>query len=221
MDENQFDVVVIGTSLAESIVAAALAKAGLRVLHLDESSNYGGRDASLSVIDLHHFFLNPPKHITNLSAPVPISEELLRDSRHYAISLSPSIVSSTGPLVDALVASGVARYVPFKLLDAVGLYSQAAETGLNQSADGEQVRLVPASKEDVFKSKDLGLLQKRKLMKFLMSTATSDANQPPATPHLEVDQSNLRGYLTSKLVGLDNDIADAIAYALALSTDPN
>ncbi|KAG8828131.1 Rab proteins geranylgeranyltransferase component A [Serendipita sp. 401] len=222
MDENAFDIAVIGTSLAESIVAAALAKAGLRVLHLDESPNYGGRDASLSMIELHHFLLSPPGHITNLSAPIPISQELLRESRHYALSLSPSIVPSTGPLVDTLVGSGVARYVPFKLLDAVGLYShQGKEAGSNGPVNGEQVRLVPASKEDVFKSKDLGLLQKRKLMKFLLSTATSNTNQPTDTQPLGAQGAPFRQHLTSKAVGLDKDTADAIAYALALSQDPD
>jgi Rab proteins geranylgeranyltransferase component A len=175
---------------------------------LDKSETYGGRDASLSLMDLHHFILNPPADITDLSAPVPISADSLRQSRDYAISLTPSILSATGPMIDTLVSSGVARYVPFKLLDAVGLYDEAKA----------EVKTVPGSKEDVFKSKELGVLQKRKLMKFLMATATRDANKPEEPQN---NDEKFLDHLRGKNVGLDKDISNAIFYALALSTDTN
>ncbi|CCA66966.1 hypothetical protein PIIN_00803 [Serendipita indica DSM 11827] len=216
MSENDFDVVVLGTGLTESIVAAAIAKAGLRVLHLDESPYYGDRDASLSAIELHHLVMQPKAFMENVSAPVPIPEAVLRESRNYSFSLSPSISPSIGPFIDTLVKSGVARYVPFKLLDAVGLYSDTAERS-------SQVRLVPASKEDVFKSKELGLPQKRKLMKFLMGANSSERHPAPTQEGGESSptKTTFRDYLQSKEVGLDAGIADAIAYALALSTDAN
>ena len=42
-----FDLIVVGTGLPESIVAAAAAKAGHSVLHLDAAEQYGGVEASL------------------------------------------------------------------------------------------------------------------------------------------------------------------------------
>lgn len=45
---TEFDVVVIGTGLPESILAAACARSGQRVLHLDSRSYYGGNWASFS-----------------------------------------------------------------------------------------------------------------------------------------------------------------------------
>jgi len=60
-------------------------------------------------------------------------------------------------MIESLVGSGVSRYGGFKLLEGVGIYSA-----------GGQVKRVPSSKEDVFKDKDMGILDKRKLMKFLM-----------------------------------------------------
>ncbi|XP_070615848.1 rab proteins geranylgeranyltransferase component A 1 [Erythrolamprus reginae] len=45
---SEFDVVVIGTGLPESIVAAACARSGQRVLHVDSRNYYGGNWASFS-----------------------------------------------------------------------------------------------------------------------------------------------------------------------------
>lgn len=46
-EECQADVVVLGTGLCESICAAAFARAGQRVLHLDSADSYGGAWRSL------------------------------------------------------------------------------------------------------------------------------------------------------------------------------
>ncbi|CAJ1384395.1 unnamed protein product [Effrenium voratum] len=46
-EECQVDAVILGTGLPESICAAALARAGKKVLHLDASENYGGPWRSL------------------------------------------------------------------------------------------------------------------------------------------------------------------------------
>ena len=173
------------------------------MLHIDSSAEYGGRDTSLSLRDLVAFVERPPAqlHISKLSNPVRIPEHLLKRSRDYAISLSPSVLPATGPLITALVQSGVARYGAFKLLDAIGIY------GTNGTVD-----TIPASKEDVFKSKALSLIEKRKLMRFLMFASgdfeTSD---------------NLRGkehvafseFLKGPEFGLSAELASAVAYALA------
>ncbi|KAJ7310286.1 hypothetical protein JRQ81_007187 [Phrynocephalus forsythii] len=45
---SEFDVVVIGTGLPESIIAAACSRSGQRVLHVDWRSYYGGNWASFS-----------------------------------------------------------------------------------------------------------------------------------------------------------------------------
>ncbi|KAL4446312.1 hypothetical protein ABPG77_003119 [Micractinium sp. CCAP 211/92] len=52
IEPSDFDLVVIGTGLTESIVAAAAAKAGHSVLQLDPSDHYGGAWASLPLDEL-------------------------------------------------------------------------------------------------------------------------------------------------------------------------
>jgi RAB protein geranylgeranyltransferase component A len=173
------------------------------VLHIDSSADYGGRDASLSLKDLVAFVQRPPAqlHISKLSNPVPISEHLLNRSRDYAISLSPTVLPATGPLITALVQSGVARYGAFKLLDAIGVYR----------TDGG-VETIPASKEDVFKSKALSLIEKRKLMKFLMFASGDFDTSDTLRGKEDIAFSE---FLKGPDFGLSTELASAVAYALA------
>ena len=52
---SKFDVIVVGTGLTESIVAAAAARAGRKVLHLDTNAFYGARNATFNLHDLTHW----------------------------------------------------------------------------------------------------------------------------------------------------------------------
>lgn len=173
------------------------------MLHIDSSVDYGGRDASLSLRDLVAFIECPSAqlHISKLSNPVPISEHLLKRSRDYAISLSPSVLPATGPLITALVQSGVARYSAFKLLDVIGIYRSNG-----------RVETIPASKEDVFKTKALSLIEKRKLMKFLMFAS----GEFESSDTLRGKEKNaFAEFLKGPEFGLSADLASAVAYALA------
>ena len=84
MEDTGFDVLMIGTSLTESIVArmpsplipfpkvgtdyevwfdSALSKADVKVLHIDSSAEYGDQDTSLSLKDLVAFVERPPAQL--------------------------------------------------------------------------------------------------------------------------------------------------------------
>ena len=56
---TQFDVVVLGTGMVESIVAAAAARQGHSVLHLDNARYYGGQSQ-----DCVNFFDNFVSQVT-------------------------------------------------------------------------------------------------------------------------------------------------------------
>lgn len=108
-----------------------------------------------------------------------------------------------GPHIDSLVASGVSRYGQFKLLEKVAVYDRPG-----------YVQSVPGSKEDVFKSKELSLMDKRRLMRFLMFAAgefegkkeIEGKEQMPFLQYLRQDFS------------LNEKAANAIGYALAFCT---
>ena len=62
---------------------------------------------------------------------------------------------SRGPLVELLIATHISRYLEFKALDHTFLRI------------GNAWERVPSSKEDVFQSRLIGVVEKRMLMKFL------------------------------------------------------
>ncbi|CAN0366201.1 unnamed protein product, partial [Ectocarpus sp. 12 AP-2014] len=86
----------------------------------------------------------------------PGAADLVRLSRSFNLDLTSQVLLATGPAVDALVNSGVASYLEFKDMQALYLASDIAAP--TSSAAGA----------DVFGTKLLTPLEKRRLMKFLL-----------------------------------------------------
>lgn len=182
----------------------ALAKAGFRTLHVDESSHYGQNEASLSLDEFiewadHQSSSNNPQ-FASMSHSVGILQ-----SRQYSICLCPAIIPSIGPVISSLVSSGVSKYGGFRLLERVGIYHSS---GI--------IKNVPGTKEDVFKSKEISLVDKRRLMRFLMF-AVSDFE----------DKQELHGAhdtpfpeFLKTVFSLNDEIASAIVYSLAFCSSP-
>lgn len=148
-------------SSCKTVRGSALAKAGHSVLHIDENAYYGSNQATLSLHELDAWW--KAKELAggrpqDLDSP-ELPQSLLKQSRSYNLSLCPTLVPAVSPFVEALVRSGVAKYTGFKLLDAVAIYSQ---DGFKRTA---------AAKEEIFNDPTLSLVDKRKLMKFLMFAA--------------------------------------------------
>lgn len=192
------------------MVYSALSKAGFKVGHVDANPYYGGDDASLSVDELIRwadertsgaelssaYLDSQRKRFTHISYTGVVPPQ----SRQYAVSLCPTLIPSIGPLIDSLIASGVSRYGGFKLLEQVAVYES---TGV--------AKPVPGNKEDVFKSKELSLLQKRRLMRFLIF-AGGDFEDKPELQNLE--QTPFPAFLKDKF-SLDDTTIQAITYALS------
>ncbi|CAE6508948.1 unnamed protein product [Rhizoctonia solani] len=186
--ESHFDAVVVGTGLTQSIVAAALASINKPIIHIDESESYGGPHASLALSELSSF--DPTFHPSLIS-------------RQYSLSLTPHLIPATGPFIAALVNSGVSRYGSFVLPKRVVIRTQ------------EGFKNVPANKQDVFKDKAIGLVQKRRLIKFLMFASgefegSSELNGKETTPLLE---------FVREVFGIDKELAEALSYAVAFCVD--
>lgn len=191
--QQTFDLVVLGTGHAESIVAAAAARAGKAVLHVDASGHYGGAHAALSLRQFEELAFPPtvdPSDATPARAPLGVAALLharndglefvgepcrLPDSlrsvaSRFTIDVVPSLILSVGRSVDAMRGSGAASYAEFKSLDSAWVID-AAPSPSADSDDGTAEPLwafqkVPSSKADVFAA-PFGLLEKRQLMKFL------------------------------------------------------
>uniref|UniRef100_A0A665TFS9 Rab proteins geranylgeranyltransferase component A n=1 Tax=Echeneis naucrates TaxID=173247 RepID=A0A665TFS9_ECHNA len=210
---SEFDVVILGTGLAESVVAAACSRVGQRVLHLDRNSYYAANWASftfnglLTWIQQHHEESQPEEvqdwsslleegeeliylsysdstSISNLqqtadsegvepTADLPRPSaiqgqseasrkkisyaQLVKEGRQFNIDLVSKLMFSRGSLVDLLIKSNVSRYAEFKNVTRILTYRHG------------NVEQVPCSRADVFASRQLSVVEKRKLMRFLTS----------------------------------------------------
>jgi RAB protein geranylgeranyltransferase component A len=171
---------------------------------------YGGDEASLSLNELIQWAdgqssgaeLGSPSFTSKFTS-ISHSTSSLPHEQQYSISLSPSIIPSVGPLVSALVSSGVAKYGGFRLLEQVGIYDPSGV-----------VKTVPDSKEGVFKNKDISLIDKRRLMRFLMFSAgefegASELEGKDAIPFFD---------FLMKTFSLNEEMAHAIVYGLTYCT---
>lgn len=123
--------------------------------------------------------------------------------REYSIDLAHKAVYCTGRFIDLLVASGVHKYLEFKLLASSYIYSRASGKLLP----------VPASRSDIFQNKTLGPLDKRALMRFIKACTdgTLEAEvqgQAACQPFCDLLQRH----------GLTNaGLQDYVLYAIALA----
>ena len=88
-----------------------------------------------------------------------------RSIRSFALDSTPVFILASGLAVDGLLASGVSEYMEFKTLE-----------GLFWLDDTRKLSRVPCTKGDVFSTKLLAPMDKRRLMKFMqlsMDYATS------------------------------------------------
>jgi Rab proteins geranylgeranyltransferase component A len=174
---------------------------------LDSNPYYGDNEASLTLDEYADWTRQTSSEFTSFSPPSS-DKDILPNSRQYSISLSPSVIPATGPLISSLIGSGVSRYGGFRLVE------QVAVCDLNG-----KVKTVPGSKEDVFKDKSISLLDKRRLMRFLVfASAEGDL----------ADKEELRGKGDMPFIeflkttfSLNPEISETIAYAMSFCILPS
>ncbi|KAL0993890.1 hypothetical protein UPYG_G00115250 [Umbra pygmaea] len=91
--------------------------------------------------------------------------KIVKEGRRFNIDLVSKLMYSRGLLVDLLIKSNVSRYAEFKNVTRILTYRNG------------KVEQVPCSRADVFGSKQLTVVEKRMLMKFL--TFCLDFEQHP------------------------------------------
>ncbi|KAJ9125382.1 hypothetical protein QFC22_000342 [Naganishia vaughanmartiniae] len=231
--QSHFDVTVVGTGLSESIAASSLAKQGYSVLHLDPHEYYGDRHASLTVDEMVQWVKEiqasclPRYTAASYEFPTPEFESNLnRVARQYALSIFPAILPARGDLIDTLIAEDVAKYVSFRLVDGVSTYQKPSTGGAGGIGKWKRV---PAGKDQIFKDSSLSLLEKRRLMKFIMfASAERDLAGWDSEPLLQAytlpdlsgkESQSLLEFLSSAFQ-LSPELADTIVYGIALCSSP-
>lgn len=103
--------------------------------------------------------LVPPQRVRNETRPA-IGMNMTYDDlkpywRRFNIDISPKLLFSRGPLVEALISANISHYAEFKSVTRILTYM-----------DG-RVEEVPCSRADVFSSSVISIVEKRMLMKYL------------------------------------------------------
>ncbi|XP_012606724.2 rab proteins geranylgeranyltransferase component A 2 [Microcebus murinus] len=81
--------------------------------------------------------------------------QIVKEGRRFNIDLVSKLLYSQGLLIDLLIKSNVSRYAEFKNVTRILAFREG------------KVEQVPCSRADVFNSKELTMVEKRMLMKFL------------------------------------------------------
>lgn len=177
IEPSNFDLIVIGTGLSESIIASAASAAGKSVLHLDPNPFYGTHSASLPLNDFISFLetqseseSEPPVENAGDYEYVPLvtrslysaleinsySSEPSENSRKFNLDLvGARVLFCADSMIDLILKTGINQYMEFKSVDA------------NFVSDAEgKLESVPDSRSAIFKNRSLSLTEKNQLMKF-------------------------------------------------------
>lgn len=153
IDPTTFDLIITGTGLPSSVIAAASSLAGKSVLHLDPNPFYGSHFSSLSFPDLPSFL---DSHFSDLELSNFDPQLIDQHSRKFNLDVSgPRVLFCADKCIDLMLKSGASQYVEFKSVDATFIADGAGGLGS-----------VPDSRAAIFKDKSLSLLEKNQLMRF-------------------------------------------------------
>ncbi|KAF8661532.1 hypothetical protein HU200_056952 [Digitaria exilis] len=177
IDPTSFDVVLCGTGLPESVLAAACAAAGKTVLHVDPSPFYGSLYSSIPLPSLSSFLSPDPStpsstaaaaaasgshtavdlHRRGVYSEVETSGAVPEPARRFTVDLvGPRVMYCADEAVDLLLRSGGSHHVEFKSVDGGSLLYWEGS-----------LYPVPDSKQTIFKDTTLKLLEKNVLYRFL------------------------------------------------------
>ncbi|KAI3933891.1 hypothetical protein MKX01_028217 [Papaver californicum] len=190
IDPSVFDLIVVGTGLPESIIAAAASVAGKTVLHVDSNSFYGSHFSSLSLDDFTSFLhaqKTQPETTLPHSSVVNRSSNVDGDKDYLIIDLKPKSLYSDieiSSLPEEESVKSCSRKFnldlsgPRVMFCADSVVNLLLNSGANhhvefKSIDGSliygangELSSVPDSRSAIFKDRSLGLTEKNQLMRF-------------------------------------------------------
>lgn len=152
---NSCDVLICGTGLVESILAAALAWQGTNVLHIDSNPVYGDSSACLTEPELRQWTEDMTHRLGSLQWNPQLYVPRPVDTGTHLVDLSPHLLFAKSDLLDLLIKSRVFRYLEFKPLGQLHTYEQ------------DNFEKVADNKEAIFTDQSMSPTAKRHLMKVI------------------------------------------------------
>ncbi|KAG5929209.1 hypothetical protein E4U42_006810 [Claviceps africana] len=161
---TQWDVVISGTGLQQSLLALALSRSDKKVLHVDANDYYGGAEAALSLQEADEWaekYSAVDGNESFAAARLCKDGDGLAASRSYSIALAPQVIHTRSELLNQLVASKAFRQIEFQAVGSFFIFQPGSPSS------GPVLSRIPSTREDVFSNKSIPTRAKRSLMKFL------------------------------------------------------
>jgi Rab GDP dissociation inhibitor len=197
--EEEYDVIVVGTGLSECILCGILAVEGKKVLHMDRNDYYGGESASLTPLNavFEHF-----------NQPIPEDIAKYGRGRDWNVDLIPKFLMADGKLVRTLIATGVTRYLEFKLIEGSYVFQVNKSKG--------KILKVPANEKEALTSGLMGPMEKKRFTKFLQWVQEFDRQKPETWKSFTASSTMEEVY---SHFSLEKNTVDFTGHAIALHTD--
>ncbi|KHN41821.1 Rab proteins geranylgeranyltransferase component A [Glycine soja] len=164
IDPVNFDLIIVGTALSESVIAATTSAVGKTILHLDPNSFYGSHFASLFFHDLTSYLTSP--HSLPSTASFDSDDIVVVDLVHNpsAPTRKPALFCAD-KTIDLLMKSGAAQHLEFKGIDESFVYEANADLAkltrlVQQHLDDTQEEKIP---EEDLEIAFVSFLEKMKL----------------------------------------------------------
>ncbi|KAF8718819.1 hypothetical protein HU200_025125 [Digitaria exilis] len=229
IEPTSFDVVICGTGLPESVLAAACAAAGKTVLHIDPNPFYGSLYSSVPLPSLPSFLSPDPSsvplvpsgddshtvvdlHRRNIYSEVEIWGAAPEPRRFTVDMVGPRVLYCRDEAVDLLLRSGGSHHVEFKSVDGGSslLYWEG------------QLYPVPDSRQAIFKNTTLNRTEKTflfKLFKLVMAhiAAADEDGEGEASDKISNEDLDLPFIEYLKKHELPPKMIAGVVYAIAMA----
>ncbi|XP_031473675.1 rab escort protein 1 [Nymphaea colorata] len=228
IEPSQFDLIVVGTGLPESILAAAASVAGKSVLHLDPAPFYGSHYASLPIDDFTSFLNSHQETSSTLNESPSADEEsafltvgLQKRPLYSSVEISSGDIGSLGrprsfnldlsgprllfcadSMVDMILRSSASHHLEFKSVEANCIWV------------GGELKPVPDSRAAIFQDRSLGLMVKNRLMNFFKLVRGHFDSEGGERISDEDMEKPFVQFLTEQ--GLPDNVKCIILYAIAM-----
>jgi len=210
LDQKNFDVVIIGTGLPESVLAAALARVGKKVVHLDSNDYYGSTIATHTFSQFRSLLAEKSPTEENgcncgcggkigANASEVCCVSLIKGHSHY--TSNPQIIEPRGAYEPSPKDNRLYNFdlSPHLLFSCGPTVSTLASSGVSRYLEfkalekcymmsGQELLEVPDSRSALFSNPNLDLLEKRMLMKFLLEIQKEVTNDGTSLGKEELEQ---------------------------------
>ncbi|XP_066252349.1 rab proteins geranylgeranyltransferase component A isoform X2 [Euwallacea similis] len=234
---TEFDVVLIGTGMIESIVSAAASRVGKNVLHIDCNDYYGSQWASFNLRSIHSFLPSSYEaqesqkdhktignkifniqnfetqwHIPKTEPNTPDLIESPQETQQQTLYTQSKLLDDSRKFNIDLVPKlhfAKGEFVELLISSNIARYVEYRSVSRVLTYLNGQLEVVPCSRSDVFANSRVSVIEKRMLMKLLTSLDEIDDT-------LNDKDITFKKYLSSKK--LSDNLIHFILYAMARST---